>query len=59
MKVKCRGFEGNLISLNPTETYRYHGDRFEKAIYELIMSVGPKEQISISGIRDEEIEFIK
>ena len=30
MKVKCRGFEGNLISLNPTETYRYYGDRFEK-----------------------------
>lgn len=21
MKVKCRGFEGNLISLNPTEEY--------------------------------------
>jgi hypothetical protein len=59
MKVKCRGFEGNLISLNPTEKYRYCGDRFEKAIYELVMSVGPKEQISISGIRDEEIKFIK
>lgn len=27
--------------------------------YELVMSVGPKEQISISDIRDEEIEFIK
>lgn len=59
MKVKCRGFEGNLISLNPTEKYRYYGDRYEKAIYELVMSVGPKEQISISGIRDGDIEFIK
>lgn len=59
MKVKCRGFEGNLISLNPTEEYMYYGDRYKKAIYELVMSVGPKEQISISGIRDEEIEFIK
>lgn len=59
MKVKCRGFEGNLISLNPTEEYMYYGDRYKKAIYELVMSVGPKEQISISGIRDGEIEFIK
>lgn len=61
MKVKCRGFEGNLISINPMEEYIHMEDKVLRIIvlYEIVVKIGVNERITISNVEDEEIEFIK
>lgn len=59
MKVKCRGFKGNLISLNPTTEITELRDRQKKYLYTIEISIDQTQEITISGIRDEDIEFIK
>lgn len=59
MKVKCRGFEGNLISINPEIEIAsvLHNERDYVYIIKIIL--GTRQEITISGVRDEDIEFIK
>lgn len=61
MKVKCRGFEGNLISINPMEEYIHREDKVLRIIvlYKIVVKIGVNERITISNVEDEEIEFIK
>lgn len=59
MKVKCRGFEGNLISINPTTEIKELRDKQKIYLYTIQISIDQMQEITISGIRDEDIEFIK
>lgn len=59
MKVKCRGFEGNLISIIPTTEITELRDRQKMYLYTIEISIDQTQEITISGIRDEDIEFIK
>lgn len=59
MKVKCRGFEGNLISINPTTEITECRHRCKMYLYTIEISINITQEITISGVRDEDIEFIK
>lgn len=59
MKVKCRGFEGNLISLNPNVEITEIRNKYKKYLYTIEISIDQMQEITISGVRDEDIEFMK
>lgn len=59
MKVKCKGFEGNLKSIRPTMEITTLREDYTKYIYEIEILIAQNQNITISGIKDEDIEFIK
>lgn len=59
MKVKCRGFKGNLISINPINRITRLSDHWQTYLYEIQISINQTQEITISGVGDEDIEFVK
>lgn len=59
MKVKCRGFEGNLISINPTNEITGLSMHYQTYLYTIKISIDQMQEITISGVSDDDIEFIK
>lgn len=59
MKVKCRGFKGNLISIKPITEIQNISEAYSTYFYEIEIQISKKQQITISDITDEDIEFIK
>ena len=59
MKVKCRGFEGNLISINPTIEITELSMHYQTYLYTIRISISQMQEITISGVSDEDIEFMK
>lgn len=59
MKVKCRGFEGNLISISPTNKITRLSDYHQTYLYTIQISIDQMQEITISGVSDEDIEFMK
>lgn len=58
MKVKCRGFEGNLISINPTTEIKGLNMHYQTYLYAIRISVNIGQEVIISGVSDDDIEFI-
>ena len=59
MKVKCRGYEGELISFNPRCEVTTYGDKYKKYLYDIEIALNSSDEIKISGASSEDIEFIK
>lgn len=59
MKVKCRGFEGNLISINTTTEITDCRHKCKTYLYTTRISIDQMQEITISGVSDKDIEFIK
>lgn len=59
MKVKCKGFEGNLKSINIIMETTELEENYPKYIYEIEISIAQDKNITIIGVKDEDIEFIK
>lgn len=58
MKVKCRGFEGELICLLPTTEVRDANGEYKVSVYELRIAFN-KAKLVLEQVKDDEIEFIK
>ena len=59
MKVKCRGYIGNLKSISPVLEITDCGNRQRKYRYEVELSLSQYEEVTISNVGDKDIEFIK
>lgn len=59
MKIRCMGYEGNLISLNPSSICSRFGDKYKIVLYEIVISLSQNEEITLMDVKDENIEFIK
>lgn len=59
MKVKCRGFEGNLISISPEIEMTSALYDYKNYIYIIKIAINARQEITISGVKDEDIEFMK
>ena len=59
MKVKCKGYTGNLKSINPVLEVTDFRDKQRRYRYEVQLSLSQYEEVTISNVGDEDIEFIK
>lgn len=59
MKVRCKGFEGELIKLETHIIGATLGGKFQAILYEIEIALNQKSTITISDVRAEDIEFIK
>lgn len=58
MKVKCRGYEGELIDLSATTECRNLEGKYKILAYELRIALN-NANLTIENVKDDEIEFIK
>ncbi len=58
MKVKCRGYEGELIELSATTEGKQLSGEYKVIAYELRIAID-RAIITIENVKDEEIEFRK
>lgn len=58
MKVKCRGYEGELIELSATTESKLLSGEYKILTYGIRMAIN-RAMITMENVKDEEIEFIK
>ena len=58
MKVKCRGYEGELIDLSATTEIRNLKGEYKAITYELRIALD-NANLTLENVKDNEIEFIK
>ncbi len=58
MKVKCRGYKGELIDLSATEEAKTLTGEYKVITYELRIALD-NANLTLENVKDDEIEFIK
>lgn len=58
MKVKCRGYEGELIELSATAESKMLNGEYEVLAYEVRIALD-NANLTIENVRNDEIEFMK
>lgn len=59
MRVRCNGFEGELIKLEAHIIGMTLRGKFQAILYEIEIALNQKSTITISDVKAEDIEFIE